>query len=57
VIGGGYRFEQVSSEEGIAVNTALWISIAVLVCLAAGRVWLGYHFGELRHAKRRIRPH
>jgi hypothetical protein len=39
------------------MNTALWISITVLVCLAAGRLWLGYRLGELRHAKRRVRPH
>lgn len=36
---------------------ALLISIAVLVCLAAIRIWLGYRLGELRHARHHIRPH
>ncbi|HWD80314.1 MAG TPA: hypothetical protein VG497_15565 [Kribbella sp.] len=35
------------------MHNALFISAGVLACLAAGRVWLGYRFGELKHAKRR----
>jgi len=36
---------------------ALLISLGVLVCLAAVRVWLGYRFGELRHVRHHSRPH
>lgn len=32
---------------------ALFISAGVLACLAAGRIWLGYRLGELKHTKRR----
>lgn len=37
------------------MHGALLISVGVLVCLAACRVWLGYHLGELRHVRRRAR--
>ncbi|MEV6891434.1 MULTISPECIES: hypothetical protein [Kribbella] len=35
------------------MQDALLISAGVLACLAVGRVWMGYHAGELRHVKRR----
>ena len=33
------------------------IAIGVLVGLGAGRIWLGYRLGELRHTRRHARRH
>jgi HAMP domain-containing protein len=39
------------------MHGALLISIGVLACLAAVRVWLAYRLGELRHVRHHSRQH